>query len=255
MGEEVSVIEKTTVPEMTPLFYGINASMKKISFLTALLVVVIGLSSCGKERLTPVYQPVTINELKNDKPVFFSYQIDDTQIDEYAKNTGKFPIFGKLFQAIAVVLANTTINNQGGHELELPSVDVDLSTLSSIDFELIQYISLDNLMVTIRNAKARDSLNFIEKLEIYGKLDTPLKGVPVDSQGYTRLVYFNKSKDQIGCDGRCLKLNIAPIDWKELLKNNKLIHVSPKLTINSVPLSTMKLAGSIDFSVKFNLGF
>lgn len=223
--------------------------------LMILLMGVIGLSSCGRETLTPAYKPVTVNEMKNEKPVFFSYQIEDTQIDQYAKNAGKFPIFGKLFQSIAVVLANTSINNQGGHELPLSSIDVDLSSLSALDFDLIEFISLDNLLVTIKNAKDRDSLQFIDKLEIEGKLDIPVPGVPVDASGYTRLVYFNKVQDQLGCDGRCMKLNIAPINWKALLRDNKLVHLRPKITINSVPLSTMKLAGSIDFSIKFQLGF
>jgi hypothetical protein len=240
---------------MTPLFRGINRLMKNYRLLSTLIVVVVILSSCGRESLTPLYKPMTVNQLKNDKPIYFSYQIDETQIDEYAKNTGKFPIFGKLFQAIAVVLANTSINNSGGHDLNLPPVDVDLSTLSSIDFDLIQYINLDNLLVNIQNAKSRDSLGFIDKLEIYGKLDSPVPGIPVGPDGYIRLVYFSKATDSYGCDGRCIKLNIAPIDWKELLKTNKLVHLQPKLTINSVPLSTMKLAGSVDFSVKFNLGF
>lgn len=229
--------------------------MKKLRKFTILALVVMALSSCGRETLTPIYQPMTVNELKNDKPVNFSYQIDDTQIDEYAKNAGKFPIFGKLFQGIARVLANATISNQGGHELQLPEADVDLSSLSDIDFDLISYITLDSLMVTIRNAKSRDSLTFIEKLEIYGKFDSPVPGLPVDGQGFTRLVYFDRSKDQLGCDGLCLKLNINQINWKELLKANKLVHLQPKLVINSVPASTMKLAGSVNFSVKFNLGF
>ncbi len=218
-------------------------------------LVVMALSSCGKEKLTPIYKPMTVNELRSDKPVNFSYSIDDTPIDEYAKNAGKFPLFGKLFQGIAIVLANTTIANQGGHELELPSVDVDLSGISDIDFDLIQWVSLDNVVVQVRNAKSKDSLNFIEKIEIYGKLDSPVAGLPVDSNGYSRLVYFNRSTDKLGCDGRCLKFNITPINWKEILKTNKLVHLQPKLIISSVPLSTMKLAGSIDFSVKFNLGF
>jgi hypothetical protein len=107
----------------------------------------------------------------------------------------------------------------------------------------------------VRNAKSKDSLNFIEKIEIYGKLDSPVAGLPVDSNGYSRLVYFNRTTDKLGCDGRCLKFNITPINWKEILKTNKLVHLQPKLIISSVPLSTMKLAGSIDFSVKFNLVF
>lgn len=223
--------------------------------LLLLTVVAIGFSSCGREKLTPIYQPVTINELKNDKPILFSYQIDDTQIDEYAKNAGKFPLFGKLFQAIAVVLANTSISNQGGHDLELAAVDVDLSTLSVIDFDLINYIDLDGLTVSVRNAKSRDSLTFIDKLELYAKLDSPVPGLQVDNRGYSRIVYYDRAKDTLGCDGRCIKLNIARVNWKLLLKNNKLVNLQPKLIINSVPLSTMKLAGSVEFSVKFNLGF
>ncbi len=230
--------------------------MKNLRNITILCLVAMTLFSCGqREKLTPVYLPMTVNELKNDKPIYFSYQIDDTQIDEYAKYAGKFPLFGKLFQAIAVVLANTSISSKGGHELELPPVDVDLSSLQAIDFDLIQYINLDTLIVSVRNAKSRDSLNFIEKLEIYAKLDSPVVGLPVDANGYSRLVYFDQIEDKFACDGRCIKLNIAPVDWKELLKTNKLVHLQPKLIINSVPVSTMKLAGSVDFSVKFNLGF
>lgn len=220
-----------------------------------LTVVVMAISSCGREKLTPIYQPVTINQLKNDKPVNFSYQIDDHQIDEYAKNAGKFPLFGKLFQAIAVVLANTSISNEGGHDLELAAVDVDLSTLTAIDFSIIQYIDLDDLLVSVRNAKSRDSLNFIDKLELYAKLDSPVPGLPVDKNGYSRIVYYDRTKDRLGCDGRCIKFNIAPVNWKALLMTNKFVHLQPKLIINSVPQSTMKLAGAVNFSVKFNLGF
>ena len=90
-----------------------------------------GFSSCGREKLTPIYHEVTINQLQNDKPINFSYKIDDTQIDEYAKNAGKFPLFGKLFKAIAVVLANTSISNSKGHELQLDGADVDLSGISA----------------------------------------------------------------------------------------------------------------------------
>jgi len=211
--------------------------------------------SCGRERITPAFRPVTVNELKQDSPINFSYKIDDTQIDEYAKNAGKFPLFGKLFQAIAVVLANTSISTSGGHELKLPPVDVDLSTLGGIDFDLIQYISFDSLMVTVSDAKIKDSLNFVERLEIYGKFDAPIPHMQEDNEGNSRLVYFDHNETPLGCNGKCLRLNIANLDWKKLLQANKLVHLQPKLIINSVPVSTMRLAVEIEFSVKFNLGF
>ena len=214
-----------------------------------------GLSSCGREKLTPIYRPMTINELKNDKPIDLSYQIDETQIDEYAKNAGKFPLFGKLFKAIAVVLANSTIPNTDGHELDLDEVDIDLSSLSEIDFSLIENIHFNSLLLTVRNAKKRDSLKFIYKLELYVKLDVPVEGMEVSKNGYTKIIYYDSTKDSLGCDGQCINFKIADINWKKLLQTNKLVHLQPKLLINSVPESTMKLAGSIDFSVKFNLGF
>jgi len=240
---------------MTLVFYGKQIQVNNSKNVIVLILVVMGLSSCGREKLTPIYQPMTVNELKNDKPINFSYQTDETQIDEYAKNAGKFPLLGKLFKTIAVVLANSTISNSKGHELDLDAVDIDLSSLSEIDFSLMQDIHFNSLLVTVRNAKKRDSLKFIYKLEIFMRLDVPVEGLEVGQNGYTKIVYFDSSTDSLGCDGQCINFNIANIDWKKLLQTNKIVHLWPRLIINSVPESTMKLVGSIDFSVKFNVGF
>jgi len=199
--------------------------------------------------------PTTVNELRNDQPINFSYKIDSTQIDEYARNAKKFPIFGKLFQGIAVVLANSTINSKGGVNLEMDSVELDLNSLGEINFEYIDWIRLDSLLASVDNAKKKDSLDFIEKVEIYALLDKEVPGVPVNENGMTRLVYFDKSQHAIECDGRCLNLRIEKINWKELIRNNPKIKIQPKIVINSVPKSTMALAGSVSFSIKFNLGF
>ncbi len=199
--------------------------------------------------------PTTVNELRNDQPINFSYRIDPTQIDEYARNTKKFPIFGKLFQGIAVVLANSTITSKGGVDLSMEAIELDLNSLGEIDFDYIDWIRLDSLLASIDNAKKKDSLDFIEKVEIYAQLDRELPGIPMDENRMTRLVYFDKSKHAIECDGRCLNLRIEKINWKELIKNNPKIKIQPKIVINSVPKSTMALAGSVSFSIKFKLGF
>ncbi len=198
---------------------------------------------------------VTVNELRNDQPINFSYRIDSTQIEEYARGAGKFPVFGKLFQAIAFVLANTTISSKGGHELEMDPIDVDLSSMGEIDYNYIDWIRLDSLLAHIDNAKKKDTLEFIEKVEIYALLDKPLPGLPVDENGMTRLVYFDKKVHPLECNGRCLNLRIEKVNWKEIIKNNPKVKLQPKIIINSVPKSTMALAGSVSFSIKFNLGF
>lgn len=220
-----------------------------------LTIVAFSLFSCGKENLTPHFKPITINELKSHKAMSFSYQINDTQIDEYAKDTGKFPLFGKLFKAIAVVLANSTISSRGGQELELADVDVDLNTLSSVDFELIQLINLDSINLSVKKARERDSLAFIDKLEIYAKFDVPVPGLEVDAEGFSKIVYYDRAKDFLTNGDQLVKFNISKVDWKQILETNKFVQLRPKMVINSVPLSSMKLSGSIDFSVKFDVGF
>lgn len=226
----------------------------KLPLLTLLLATMI-FSSCGKEKLTPLVAPVTVNELRDDQPIKFSYKIDETQIEEYAKNTGKFPIFGKLFQSIAFVLANSTISSKGGHALDLPAVDVDLKSLEDIDYDYIEWIRLDSLTIMIENAKRKDSLNFISKVEIYALLDEPIENVPVDEKGYSRLVYFDNVDQKLECEDRCINLKLEKVNWKKILQQNKKVKLQPKIIINSVPKSSMALAGSVGFSVKFKLGF
>lgn len=247
--------EKTTKHPTKFIHMLYSGPMKKSFFLPLILVSLLTFTSCGKEKLTPMVNSMTVNELRNDQPINFSYKISSTQIDEYARNTGKFPIFGKLFQAIAFVLANTTISSKGGHELELEAMDVDLSSLGDINFEYIDWIRLDSLLALVDNAKKKDSLQFIEKIEIYAVLDRPLSSFPPDENGMTRLVYFDKKIHSLECDGRCLNLKIEKLNWKELIKNNPKIKLQPKIFINSVPKSTMSLAGAVSFSIKFNLGF
>jgi hypothetical protein len=229
--------------------------MKKPFITTFIFLGLITLISCGKESLIPMVEPKTVNALRNDEAIHFSYSIDPTQIDEYAKGIKKFPIFGKIFQGMAVVLANSTIISKGGMPLEMQPMDLDLNSLGDVDFKFIDWISLDSLQVSIDNVKRKDSLKFIEKIEVYAQLENNLPGVALDSQGMTRLVYYDASKNGIDCDGGCINLKIEKLDWKELIKNNPRIKLLPKIVINSVPKSSMALAGSVSFSIKFEPGF
>lgn len=229
--------------------------MKKAASIIIILLSTLALTSCGKEKLTPMVSAKTVNELRNDQPINFSYKVDATQIDEFARNTGKFPVFGKLFQAIAFVLANSTISTKGGIELDVDPIEVDLDVMNEVDFTFIQWLRLDSLILSIDNAKKKDSLGFIEKIEVYAILDTIQPNFQVNEYGMVKLVSFDKKLNDLECDGRCLNLNIEKINWKELIKNNPKLKLQPKIVINSVPKSTMALAGSVSFSIKFNLGF
>ena len=229
--------------------------MKKLGLVIIILGTLFVVSSCGKEKLTPLVNPKTINELTNNEAIHFSYDVEPTKIDEFAKNTSKFPIFGKLFQAIAFVLANSSITSKGGVELALEPIELDLNSVGTIDFNFIDWIRLNSLTAKIDGSKKKDSLQFIEKIEIFAMLENNLPGVNLDEGGMTRLVYYDKKIHDLGCNGQCLNMRIEKIDWKELIKTNPKVKLLPKILINSVPKSTMALAGSVSFSIKFNPGF
>lgn len=224
----------------------------KYIFLT---LVTCTLLSCGREILIPQYQPVTVNQLINNQAVKFSYHLDDTPIEEYGKGAGKFPIFGKLFKAIAQSVANSKIGQSGGYEMDPPSVLVDTGSLLKVDFNNIDQISLDRLDVIIRDSKSKDSLKFIDKVEIFALLKRVHNGLPVNEEGYTRILYFDRTVNNLGCDDKCLVLVAEDVNWKKLLQENPTTVIKSKIIVNSVPESTMKLAGSVEFSVKFNVGF
>ncbi|MBY0413243.1 MAG: hypothetical protein K2Q18_03715 [Bdellovibrionales bacterium] len=229
--------------------------MKKMGFIILIFTSFLLLFSCGKEKLTPLVSAKTVNQLRNDEPIHFTYSISPTQIDEFARGAGKFPIFGKLFQGIAFVLANSTISSKGGMELNLDPVDIDLSDLENIDFNYIDWVRLDYMVASLDNAKKRDSLEFIDKIEVYAILEHNLANNPPNDEGMTRLVFYDTKMHTLGCDGKCLDLRVEKLDWKELLRMNPKVKLLPKITIKEVPQSSMALAGSVSFSIKFNLGF
>lgn len=240
-------------PQILYICYKI--SMKRDPRALLILLSFVFLASCGREKLTPLVSPITVNELRNDQPITFSYKTDDTKIDEFARGAKKFPIFGKLFQAIAFMVANSSINSKGGVDLEMEPMELDTNTMGEIDFNMIEWLSLNSLLLQVDNANKKDNLEFIEKIEILVKLDNPIEGLIVDNEGFSRLVYYDKKIHNLDCAGSCLSLRIEKIDWKELIKANPRVVLRPKIIVNSVPKSSMVLAGSVSFSVKFNLGF
>jgi predicted small lipoprotein YifL len=229
--------------------------MKNKIKYTMFFVVLVSLVACGQtDKLVPLYNPVTVSQLTNNKPTKFTYQVDDTQIDEYGKIPGKFPVFGRFFKAIAKAMANATIGKDGV-EMDLPTTVVDMSSLLKVDFETIDVISLDQLDIMVRDSKSKDTLKFLDKIEIYGKLKHPIDGLPVDENGFTRLLYYDRVDKSLGCNDKCLILKTEEVNWKKFLIDNPVLEIKPIIFVNSVPESTMKLAGSIQFSIKFNVGF
>ena len=218
------------------------------------LLTALSLYSCGKDRLVPRYKPMTVNQLTNNKPMKFTYQIDDIQIDKFSTSAEKFPIFGKLFQAIARSMANAKLG-KNGMEIDLPHVTVDLSQLLKADLSTVELINLQQLDVSVRNPQSKDSLIFLDKIEIWVKLHKPIDGLPMDEEGFTRMLYYDRADKTLSCNEKCLVIKSEHVNWKKFLQDNPSLEIKPLIKINAVPDTAMKLAGSIEYSIKFNVGF
>jgi hypothetical protein len=231
--------------------------MREMSFFTlSIFTIIFALcSSCEKEKLTPIYNPMTVNELRKDRPLYFSYPIDETQIDQYAKGIGHIPLIGRIFQAFAIILADVKISTQGGQNIDVDPFEVDLSALSDVDPELIKWVKLKKVNIEVKNGSRYGSLTFLKKIEIYAKFSNIPEGLVAEDDGYVKILYFENGIHLFGCDGSCLTLEQVNIDWKKVLFENSKILIRPKVKIYGVPIKTLKLSGSIDFSTKVDVGF
>lgn len=218
------------------------------------------LTSCGKETLIPFVSPMTLNQLTDNRPLEFSYKTDETKLDEFGEDLAKFPLFGKIFQSMAHILANTAVKTKKGLTIDLESIDIELASYKDVDLKYIDWMKFDLLKVELvpgpMAGKKLENLDFIEKIEISAQLDEGVEGAhTINKEGNVLLVSYDKKKDQLGCEKKCVELKIQNINWKSILTKNKHIRLVPKVLINSVPKSTMKLSAEVKFSLKLNLGF
>lgn len=213
------------------------------------------LLSCQKEELTPLVDPVTINELIDNRPIQFSFNATQTEIEEFGGDFSKFPLVGKLFQGLALVLIDTALLTTKGYEVKIDPIEIDLTAIEGTDLTSLEWAKVDTIKIFIDQAKKKDNLKFLKKLAIYANIPNDFEGVKRNEQGLVKLVSFDSKTNALECDGQCLFMKIEDINWKDLIQNNTRLDIRPTILINSVPKSTMKLAVDVDFSVKVELGF
>lgn len=213
------------------------------------------LLSCQKEELTPLVDPVTINELIDNRPIQFSFNATQTDIEEFAGDFSKFPILGKLFQGIALVLVDTALMTTKGYSIQMDPIEIDLTMIEGTDLTSLEWAKIDAIRVYIDQAKKKDNLKFLKQFTIYANIPNDFDGIKRNDKGLVKLVSFDAGRNALECDGQCLYMKIEDINWKSLAQNNPRLDIRPSILINSVPKSTMKLAVDVDFSVKVELGF
>lgn len=229
--------------------------MKTTQKYFAILMMLLTLLSCQKEELTPLVDPVTINELIDNKPIQFSFNATQTDIEEFGGDFSKFPLIGKLFQGLALVLVDTALMTTKGYEIKIDPIEIDLSAIEGTDLSSLEWVKVDAIKIFIDQAKKKDNLKFLKQLAIYADVPNDFEGIQRNEQGLVKLVSFESKKSALECDGQCLFMTVEDINWKSLIQNNTRLDIRPVILINSVPKSTMKLAVDVDFSVKVELGF
>lgn len=221
------------------------------------MVSIVFLASCGvREELTPSIESKTVNQLVDDKPMSFNFKIEAGQVDEFGRGFGKLFILGPLLKKFARFFANLTIQGSEGKELELDSELIDLSPLKDTDTKYVEAIYLNKVQLRIKDPSKKDTLKFFKKIEIYLE-NAEAYDLPVDDQGRFLLVSYDQDLNGLKCNGTCLELSVAQLNWKSILftKKTNQMQLKPKFVVNSVPTQSFQLAGEVNFSIKFNPGF
>lgn len=218
---------------------------------------VLFLTSCGvREELTPAVESKTVNQLVEDKPMSFNFKIEAGQVDEFGKGLGKLFILGPLLKKFARFFANLSIQGSDGKEIELDTEMIDLSLLKDTETKYVDFIYLDKIELRIKDPSKKDTLKFFKKIEIYLE-NAENYDLPTDEKGRFLLVSYDQELNGMKCNGTCIELSVAQLNWKSILfnKNTNQMILKPKFVVNSVPTQTFQLAGEVNFSIKFNPGF
>lgn len=226
-------------------------------FIVISMVSILFLASCGvKEELVPAMESKTVNQLVEEKPMNFNFKIEAGQVDEFGRGFGKLFILGPLLKKFARFFANLSIQGSDGKEIELDTEIIDLSQLKDTETKYLEFIHLDKVELRIKDPSKKDTLKFFKKVEIYLE-NAEAYDLPTDDQGRFLLVSYDQELNGLKCNGTCLELSLAQLNWKTILftKKTNQIQLKPKFVINSVPTQSFQLAGEVEFSIKFNPGF
>lgn len=233
-----------------------NNGIKRI-FIVISMVSILFLTACGvKEELVPAMESKTVNQLVEEKPMNFNFKIEAGQVDEFGRGFGKLFLIGPLLKKFARFFANLTIQGSDGKEIELDTEIIDLSQLKDTETKYLDFIHLDKIELRIKDPTKKDTLKFFKKVEIYLE-NAEAYDLPTDDQGRFLLVSYDQELNGLKCNGTCLELSLAQLNWKTILftKKTNQILLKPKFVINSVPTQSFQLAGEVEFSIKFNPGF
>jgi hypothetical protein len=191
-------------PEESKQFYCLvcNKLMDKVFFIISFLFI---LSSCAEESIDPLWQPETLNEQRAGKPYVVTYPIQNLEVSRFAGDIGDIPVVGGVFQRLAEVLADITIEEEEGTAVNIDPQVFNVPELDEVDFDYIKNIKLEAVHLTIMEKvkESNASLNFIKKIQVFIKA-LPIADDP-NEQMRTGLGDFLGNDDSLNDDNQIIR--------------------------------------------------
>ncbi len=131
---------------------------------------------CSKESITPAFSPKTLGQQQTSQfgheAIQISLSIEDLEVDEFGGEIGNVPVVGSVFQRLAGMFADISIDDENGTEVVIEPTYFELAELEQIDFNYIKGVGLDKVHLRVGNDDIDGaSLSFIKRIEVYINVD------------------------------------------------------------------------------------
>lgn len=224
-------------------------NQRKITNILFLIVLTLFLS-CQKESITPIAPAQTIVEQRNDAPIKMSYPIVNMGVDRIGGTIRRVPLIGGILRKFTEVFADITIKAKGT-VVDIEPTHFSFPELDDVDFDIIKFINLDNVVLKINDVKEKKkNIDFIKKMKIHLTVFDDIEG-----EMKVRILEFDRETSTDNCNGKCIRMEVVKSNWKEILSQYRDFIISVELIIDKVPKSEMTIDGLIDFSLAIDLGF
>jgi hypothetical protein len=147
--------------------------MKKAFNILLFMTLIIG---CSKESITPAFSPKTLQQQQTSQfgheAIQISLSIEDLEVDEFGGEIGDVPVVGSVFQRLAGMFADISIDDENGTEVVIEPTYFELAELEQIDFNYIKGVGLDKVHLRVGNDDIDGaSLSFVKRIEVYINVD------------------------------------------------------------------------------------
>jgi len=145
----------------------------------ALLSLLFLILSCSEESIKPAFEPKTFQEQQRSQQgtdaIQLSLNMEDLEVDEFGGEIGDVPVVGSVFQRLAGMFADISIDDENGTEVVIEPTYFEFPELEEVDFEYIKGVVLDKVHLRVANDDVDGaSLSFIKRIEVYLNVDPEL---------------------------------------------------------------------------------